>query len=261
MFKTLNMKENKLIKKIQRIKLSNYLYSEMLERLILKHKFLSNFYEHIATHSTSRNTIKIIKQEYLDRYKQQKEESFNPDIDDDGAYEEDLFFEDMNSQKVYEYISENLLITLIAGVIANLENQLKEVIKMLMSRRKLDSRDKEELTKAIETENASSLLETLKVLEFLTSSSDKEIKTINEFRELVNAHKHGKGRASAKLEESDSKKFVKKNDFFEIDPFYKDAGITATLDNLKELNKNIDSIWETIRMNNTVKQKKEIIDG
>lgn len=70
----------------------------MLERLILKHKFLSNFYEHIATHSTSRNTIKIIKQEYLDRYNQQKEESFNPDIDDDGAYEEDLFFEDMNSQ-------------------------------------------------------------------------------------------------------------------------------------------------------------------
>lgn len=166
----------------------------------------------------------------------------------------------MNSQEEYEYISENLLITLIAGVIANLENQLKEVIKMLMSRSKLDSHDKEELTKAIETDNASNLLETLKVLDFLNLSSDKEIKTINEFRELVNAHKHGKGRASDKLAESDSKKFVKKNDFLEIDPFYKDAGITATLDNLKELNKNIDSIWETIRINNTAKQKKEIID-
>ena len=245
------MKNSKdFIKKLRDVKqkFRNHIYLDEMERFISRNKFFADFYDNVFRYASSESTFDEIHKTHMKKYTEQKQRIFNPDISDEATEEDDTLSEELFSSEEYELTFENLTATLVLGFIANLENQLKEIFRLLS----LDIRDEEEKKSFIRLLEIATIPNLIKGMEELNliDSQLSSINTINTFYNMINVHKHGKGRALDKLEKTNAGCLVQDQNDDLFTRLIGKTSIKIEKEMFYQIKNAIDELWTNIKIKN-----------
>lgn len=243
-------KKKDFITNLQNVRQSirNYIYPDEINQFISRNKFFSDYYDNIFHYAISKSTFKKIHKKHIKNYTELRQRIYNPNISDEAIEAEEIFSEDCYSRDEYKFISKNLIVTLVSGYIANLENQLKEVF-VLLSNDIRDEGRRNQFIESVQNANIPKLIEGLKNLNLINPQLSS-IDTIKIYNEIINIHKHGKGRASEKLKQMNAGDLIQdQND----NPYARLHGeITIKIERkmVPKIKKAIGELWTGIRSKN-----------
>lgn len=244
-------KKNDFINNLDNLKqtIRNYIYLEEIKRFISRNNFFSDYYDDVFNYAISESTFNEIQKKHMKNYTELRQQNFNPDISDEATEAEDSCSEDCFSRDEYKFISENLIVTLVSGFIANLENQLKEVFKLL-SKDIRDEGKRNQFIESVQNANISKLIDGLKNLNLINPQLSS-IDTINFYNEIINIHKHGKGRAYERLIKMNPKALIQDQNDYPYARLFGKSPIKIEEQMLSEIKKAIDELWTDIELKNS----------